>query len=248
MEIKLPEGYRLLALECAESTNAVAAEAARKGEAEGLVVVAERQTAGRGRRGRSFFSPGGTGLYMSILLRPRFSPERAVLLTAAAACAVCEAIEAELGLAPGIKWVNDILLDGKKVCGILVESSAGADGLEYAIAGIGVNVTAPCGGFPAELKDIAGALTAEPVPGLRERLASRIVSSFTRLYGAVGRGEQLEGYARRVTPPGTKITVLTPEGPRPATVLGTDENCRLLVRYDGGGEDALFSGEISIRV
>ena len=247
MEITLPEGYRLLALECAESTNAVAAEAARRGEAEGLVVVAERQTAGRGRRGRSFFSPGGTGLYMSILLRPRFSPERAVLLTAAAACAACEAIEAVFGVRASIKWVNDVLVGGKKVCGILVESAAGPKGLEYAVVGIGVNLAEPEGGFPEELRAIAGAV-AQGGAERRGELASEILARLMRLYSAVERGEGVAGYSERVTPPGTRVTVLAPDGAREATVLGTDENCRLLVRYDGGGEDALFSGEISIKL
>jgi BirA family biotin operon repressor/biotin-[acetyl-CoA-carboxylase] ligase len=246
MEITLPEGYRLLALECAESTNAVAAEAARKGEAEGLVVVAERQTAGRGRRGRSFFSPAGTGLYMSVLLRPTIAPERAVLLTAAAATAVCEALEAVCGVSASIKWVNDVLIGGKKVCGILVESSAGPDGLEYAVVGIGVNLAEPEGGYPEELRGIAGAVSCGAER--RGELASKILARLMELYAAIERGEGVEGYAGRVTPPGTRVTVLAQDGARAATVLGTDENCRLLVRYDGGGEDALFSGEISIRV
>ena len=113
MNIRLPRGMRLLELDSTASTNTVAADCARAGEAEGLVVIAEKQTAGRGRRGRTFFSPGGTGLYMSILLRPKLPSERAVLLTAAAAVAVCRALEG-LGEAPSIKWVNDVYLCGKR--------------------------------------------------------------------------------------------------------------------------------------
>ncbi|MCR5648417.1 MAG: biotin--[acetyl-CoA-carboxylase] ligase [Oscillospiraceae bacterium] len=246
MHIELPAGLRLREYECVGSTNAVALEAARAGEAEGLVVVAEKQTAGRGRRGRSFFSPAGTGLYMSVLLRPTIAPERAVLLTAAAASAVCGALEAVFGVRASIKWVNDVLVEGKKVCGILVESAAGTNGLEYAVVGIGVNLAEPEGGFPEELRGIAGAVSG----GSKKRgeLASEILARLMELYAAIDRGEGVAGYAERVTPPGTRVTVLAPDGAREATVLGTDENCRLLVRYDGGGEDALFSGEISIRI
>ena len=247
MHIELPAGLRLREYECVGSTNAVALEAAREGEAEGLVVVAEKQTAGRGRRGRSFFSPAGSGLYMSLLLRPTIAPERAVLLTAAAASAVCGAIEVVFGIRASIKWVNDVLVGGKKVCGILVESAAGPKGLEYAVVGIGVNLAEPEGGFPEELRAIAGAV-AEGGEERRGELASEILARLMRLYAAIERGEAVEGYAERVTPPGTRVTVLAPDGAREATVLGTDENCRLLVRYDGGGEDALFSGEISIRL
>lgn len=246
MYITLPAGLRLREYECVGSTNAVALEAARAGEAEGLIVVAEKQTAGRGRRGRSFFSPAGSGLYMSLLLRPTIAPERAVLLTAAAATAVCGALEAVCGVSASIKWVNDVLVDGKKVCGILVESAAGPDGLEYAVVGIGVNLAEPEGGFPEELRGIAGAVSGGAER--RGELVSEILARLMRLYAAIERGEGVEGYAERVTPPGTRVTVLAPDGAREATVLGTDINCRLLVRYDDGGEGALFSGEISIKV
>lgn len=246
MNIRLPRGMRLLELDSTASTNTVAAGCARAGEAEGLVVMAETQTAGRGRRGRAFFSPGGTGLYMSILLRPKLPPERAVLLTAAAAVAVCRALEG-LGEAPSIKWVNDVYLRGKKVCGILTESavSAGGAALDYAVVGIGLNISEPRGGFPAELGGIAGGVSVAPSEGLRERLAEAILGHFA-LFSA-DPGSCVSAYAERVTPRGTRIDVISAAGTRSAVVLGTDEKCRLLVRYDGGGEEALSSGEISIK-
>ena len=127
------------------------------------MLVAESQTAGRGRLGRSFHSPVGTGLYMSILLRPTFSAERALFITTAAAVAVCRAIEQETGLKPQIKWVNDIYLHEKKICGILTESSINFEtkGLKWAVLGIGLNLSEPEGGFPEEIRSVAGALFAE---------------------------------------------------------------------------------------
>lgn len=246
MNIALPRGMRLLELTSAKSTNTVAADAARAGEPAGLVVTAESQSAGRGRRGRSFFSPGGTGLYMSILLRPELSPERAVLLTAAAAVAVCRALEG-IGEKPSIKWVNDVYLRGKKVCGILTEASLSAGGaaLDYAVVGMGLNVTPPPGGFPAELVDVAGAVSPEPREGLREELAEAILKAFAAL--ADDPESCVSAYAERVTPPGTRVDVISSHGTRSAVVLGTDEKCRLLVRYDDGSEEALNSGEISIK-
>lgn len=149
-----------------ESTNLTARQLAAGGAPAGLVVLADRQCAGRGRLGRSFFSPAGCGLYMSIVLRPTIEASQAVLLTTAAAVAVCEAVEALTGQSPQIKWVNDVFLHGKKICGILTEAAFGAenDRLEYAVAGIGINVHTPPDGWPPELADIVGAVLP-PVRG-----------------------------------------------------------------------------------
>ena len=137
-----------------QSTNTALRALAEAGAPEGTVYIAQSQTGGRGRMGRSFFSPAGTGLYLSLLLRPTtWEPARAAQLTAAAAAAMCEAIREVTGKEPGIKWVNDLLLDGKKVCGILTEASFSMESgvLEYAVLGLGVNVYPPEGGFPKEL-------------------------------------------------------------------------------------------------
>jgi BirA family biotin operon repressor/biotin-[acetyl-CoA-carboxylase] ligase len=135
------------------------------------------QSAGRGRLGRSFYSPGDTGLYMSILLRPALQPENAVLITCAAAVAVSNAIREVCGEEVQIKWVNDLFLHQKKVCGILTEASFSAqtNGLDYAVCGIGVNVYPPENGFPEELASIAGAVCSAPEEGLRDRLAAAIL-------------------------------------------------------------------------
>lgn len=143
-----------------DSTNAEALRRAVDGAPEGTVIVAEEQTAGRGRRGRSFFSPAGTGIYLSILVRPALAAERAHLLTCSAAVAVAEAIEACAGVDASIKWVNDVYCRGKKVAGILTEGSFDLEGgvLQHAVVGIGVNVRPPHAGFPAEIAERAGAV------------------------------------------------------------------------------------------
>ena len=145
---------------CLDSTNAEALRRAVDGAPEGTVIVAEEQTAGRGRRGRSFFSPAGTGIYLSILVRPALAAERAHLLTCSAAVAVAEAIEACAGVDASIKWVNDVYCRRKKVAGILTEGSFDLEGgvLQHAVVGIGVNVRPPHAGFPAEIAERAGAV------------------------------------------------------------------------------------------
>ena len=240
----------LLFLEETTSTNTVAREAALGGAPGGTLVVAGRQTAGRGRRTHSFFSPADSGLYMSLLVRSALPAAEAIRLTTAAAVAVCRAAEAETGAACGIKWVNDIFSGGRKVCGILVESATRADGmLDWAVVGIGVNVSAPAGGFPPEIAGTAGALTAAPSPGLRARLLCAIEREFLALSADLAGGAYRAEYARRCLAVGHTVTVLAADGgEEEAFACGIDEECRLLVRYADGREAALSSGEIRIRL
>ena len=180
--------YRDLPITAAEetqSTNTALRALAEAGAPEGTVYIAQGQTGGRGRMGRSFFSPAGTGLYLSLLLRPTaWEPTRAAQLTAAAAAAMCEAIRQVTGREPGIKWVNDLLLEGKKVCGILTEASFSMESgvLEYAVLGLGVNVYRPEGGFPGELEGIAGAVLESPGEDVRSRLAGEFLNRFLAGY------------------------------------------------------------------
>ena len=148
-------------LEEIDSTNRYVKQLGAAGAPEGRVVIANRQSAGRGRLGRSFFSPGEKGIYMSVLLRPEIELERAVLITSMAAVAVARAIERVSDIPAKIKWVNDIFLNRKKVCGILTESGINAETgkLEYAVLGIGVNVGSM--EFPEELKGIATSVSNE---------------------------------------------------------------------------------------
>ena len=233
------------------STNTEVKARADQGEDEGLVILAGRQTAGRGRLGRSFFSPRGTGLYMSLLLRPGDRTDRPVSITSAAAAAVALAVEELSGETVGIKWVNDILLHGKKVCGILTEASFLPDGraLRYAVVGIGVNLCDPPGGYPAEIRDTAGSVFGPAAPpGAAATLAAGILDRFWDYYRRINTRPYLEDYRRRSVAVGRTVRVLTSHGGRRALVLGVDDDCGLAVRYDDGTEDVLSSGEISIRL
>ena len=235
---------------CVGSTNALLRERAEAGAPEGTVILAAEQTAGRGRKGRSFFSPHDTGLYLSLLLRPDLPAERAVLITTAAAVAVCEAIEAVTGIPAGIKWVNDIFAGGKKVCGILTEASFSMEsgGLSYAILGVGINVYEPEGGFPDELRDIAGALLKMRRADARCRIAAEFLDRFFEIYRKLDSAEYVEEYRKRSIALGRRVSVLSPDGVKSAEAIDVDDECRLIVRYEDGTVSALSSGEISIKL
>ncbi len=230
------------------STNTLLKERALSGAAEGCVVVACEQDGGRGRRGRSFYSPGGSGIYMSLLLRPNDLPaQQALSITTMAAVAVCESIEALTEHKASIKWVNDIFVDGKKVCGILTEAGFSASGnVDYAVLGIGLNVYTPIGGFPKELSTIAGSISNSVIPGLRNRLVSEILWRFIDCYS--GRYSYIERYKQRSLAIGRRIKVISAVECRDAVALDIDDQCRLIVRYDDGEQDVLSSGEISIKL
>ena len=165
-----------------DSTNDELKRRAEQGESEMYLLVAERQTKGKGTKGRSFFSPGGTGIYMSLLLRPAYTPQECTLLTTMAAVSCAVAIERVVGVKPQIKWVNDIYLDGKKVGGILTQAHLSKDckAVEWAIVGIGINLSEPEGGFPADLTDIATAI-GETDGLIKNRLIGEIVNEFILL-------------------------------------------------------------------
>lgn len=234
----------------ATSTNLVLREKANAGAKEGTVVVAKQQTGGRGRLGRSFYSPSDTGIYMSLLLRPQLETDAATHITTLAAVAICAAIEKVSDKKPQIKWVNDVFIGDKKVCGILTEASFDMESgkIEYAILGAGVNIYAPPDGFPDEIKNVAGNVLDSMQNDARNRLVAEILNSFMRLYDTMGSGDYIEKYRQRSLAIGRRITVLSGGKGTPATAHDIDNNCRLLVRYDDGSEAALSSGEISIKL
>lgn len=239
-------------LKCVTSTNTVLKERAVGGASHGSVLIAEEQSAGRGRRGnRSFSSPRGSGLYMSILLRPNLSAEETLFLTTLTAVAVSEAIEEVSGRAAQIKWVNDIFCGGKKVCGILTEGSFDMESgsLDFAVVGLGVNIAEPEGGFPEEIRGVAGALFDEtPISDARSVLAAKILQNFKKYYDTLGERSFLEGYRSRSCVIGRKISVIQGGKNRSAFALGIDDECRLHIRNEDGSEELLSSGEISIRI
>lgn len=244
-------GLRLRYAEELGSTNTALKELANRGERAGLALVAGRQTAGRGRMGRSFFSPEDSGVYLSLLLRPALPAAEAVRITACAAVAAAETLEELSGRRLQIKWVNDLLLDGKKVCGILTEAALDCESgqLHYAVVGIGVNVLAPAGGFPAELRDRAGAVFSErTLPELRCRVAAGILNRLWRSCGGTGIEDDFAAYRDRSLVLGREVELLSPgREPEPARVLALERDYALLVRLADGTERRLQSGEVRLR-
>lgn len=234
------------------STNTVLKTLAAEGAPAGLALIAEEQTAGRGRMGRSFYSPADSGLYLSLLLRPNVSAVEATRLTACAAVAVAETIEELSGRPAQIKWVNDIFVDGRKVCGILTEASVDCENgmLHYVIIGLGVNTHVPAGDFPEELKGIAGAaFAADLIPELRCRLAAGILDRLAEYTENPGAPHVFEAYKSRSLVLGKAINILAPgRDPVPAEVLDLEEDYALLVRLPDGSTTRLNSGEVSVRV
>lgn len=253
--------FRVRTEESLPSTNAALKEQARLGEEAGAVLIAGEQSAGVGRLGRSFFSPSGTGLYLSVLLRPALSPEEVRFLTPCAAVAAAESIEA---VCPGcdarVKWVNDIYLREKKVCGILTEASFttvasfaqenGSLSLAWAVIGFGVDLCPPAGGFPDALSDIVGTVfDAAPETDPRPVLAAELLS---RLYASLSSFSErgfVPEYRRRSLLDGRRVLVrresVLAKEEIPATALGITEDCGLSVRFDDGHAEVLSSGEVA---
>ena len=233
------------------STNQTAKEMALAGAEHGTVILADHQTAGRGRLSRQFFSPSG-GLYMSIILRPEALPFRqTAFVTAFAGVSVCEAIEEVTGKKPGIKWVNDLLLDGKKICGILTEAVTNFESgsLDWVVAGIGINIHTRTEEFPPELRMLAGSVDPEGrIPGLRNRLAAAVISCMAGQDVSLQQEQILEKYKARLIMLGRKITVVQGQDTWPATALDLSEEGHLIVRKENGETLSLSSGEIRIRL
>ena len=232
-----------------DSTNTYLKKLARVGAPEGRVIIARRQSAGRGRLGRSFYSDA-EGLYISVLIRPHMKAESMVFVTAMTAVAMARAIERTVDADAVIKWVNDIFVRGKKVCGILCESAFDADALsEYVVIGAGVNITEPFGGFPADISAVAGALLPY---GNRQELRSSLAAAFLEeLFGEYAHIDSrsfLDEYRRRSMVTGKSVSVISPSLMRHGKAIAIDDDCRLVVRFDDGTTEHVSTGEISIRV
>jgi BirA family transcriptional regulator, biotin operon repressor / biotin---[acetyl-CoA-carboxylase] ligase len=231
------------------STNTLAKERAAGGAREGTVIIAREQTKGRGRMGRTFYSPVSSGIYFSIILRPTLNLEDSLLITTAAAVAVSEAIEAVTGVTASIKWVNDIFSNGKKVCGILTEASLSFEngGLEYAVVGIGINIETK--DFPAEIQQIAGSLYINkpentPVSSI---LIANVLNNLAQRMNSLTDKHYLEEYKKRSFLIGRDILVIKGTKTLPAKAIDIDEKARLVVEYEGNIIEALNSGEVSVR-
>ena len=234
------------------STNDLLKQLALNGAPEGYALIAREQTAGKGRLGRSFYSPEGSGVYISLLLRPRLGAEDSLFITTSAAVAVCRAIETVSNgkLKPMIKWVNDIFVNQKKVCGILTEASVSFESgmLDYAILGIGINITTPEGDFPEEIKGIATSLFGQiEQDNIRNRLTAEVLRELEGLIGDPSDKAYLEEYKKRQLLIDRDVNVIKNDSKTPARALGIDDRARLLVRYADGSREALISGEVSVK-
>ncbi|WP_278319401.1 biotin--[acetyl-CoA-carboxylase] ligase [Hathewaya proteolytica] len=233
-----------------ESTNDYAKDLASNGACEGTVVIAEEQTKGRGRLNRNFFSPGNTGIYMSLILRPHIKADESLCITTAAAVAVCNAIESVMNKKVSIKWVNDIFYKNKKVCGILTESAFNCEigTLDYVVLGIGINVKAPQEGFPDELSKIACSLSENCASDIRSRLVACILENFWLYYMELTDKKYLSSYIKYCSFLGKDIDIITNNGSVPAKALEICDDFSLVALTNDGNKLKLNCGEISIKL
>lgn len=215
------------------------------------VATANLQTAGRGRLGKSFHSPKGTGAYFSILLKEGISQEKSKYLTVMAAVAVAKEIEHQTNKQVRIKWVNDIYINGKKVCGILTEGAFNAQNtaFDYAVVGIGINLKTPENGFPEEISSIADSIFGNQCTDEQKRnLVNGILNRFYQMLISDDLSF-IDTYRAYSYLDGKKINIIKGKFTESATALYIDENCNLVVKYDDTGKiDSLFSGDVSIKM
>lgn len=230
---------RILRYDKIDSTNLEARRAAANGPRQNTLIIAREQSAGRGRMDRSFYSPADTGLYMTLLFYPDRPISELSGLTCAAALASAMSIEQLSGLSPRIKWVNDLYLDGKKVCGILCESFGTKHGTTIAI-GIGINLTTST--FPETLSSIAGSLQRKINP---EQLAQLICTSLLPYLQSGDNALWLDGYRERFMLRGVRVNCMTSGGTFPATVLDITDEGALRVQADDGKMHILYAGEVA---
>ena len=234
-----------------DSTNTRLKAMARQGAPHGTVLIAGHQTGGHGRMGRSFHSPKGMGVYLSILLRPDCAPSELMHLTCAAAVAMCNAVETVCHLHPDIKWTNDLVCGKRKLGGILTELGLSTQGqLDYAIIGIGINCCQQEQDFPSDISGIAGSLAM--VTGLdidRSAVAAAMMDALYKMDSDLltRKDEMLSQYRKRCITVGQDISILRGEEIRHGHALDVDSNGALVVLFPDGTIEAVNSGEVSVR-
>ena len=246
-----PWGDGILWFDTIDSTNTRAKELARSGAAHGTVLLADTQTGGRGRMGRNFHSPAGTGIYFSLILQPRCRPGQLMHLTCAVAVAMCDAVEAATGLRPGIKWTNDLVFGKRKLGGILTELGLKADGtVDFAIVGIGLNCAQTAQDFPPEIREIATSLSAATgeYPDRAAVIAAMIRALHRMDAGLLTEKEQmLCRYRQDCVTLGKEISLLRGDQVSHGKAITVDAEGALVVEYPDGRTEAVSSGEVSIR-
>lgn len=231
------------------STNDIAKKLAHKGAKEGTVVISQEQTAGKGRRGKKFYSPADSGVYMSLILRPKYSANQSLFITVASAVAVARTVEKNSGKEAKIKWVNDVFCDDKKVSGILTESSFDAknENIDFIVLGIGINIQEPKEGFPRELENIAISMFEENIFfDIKSKIIAQVLEEFWSFYLNLEEKIFLQEYKDRSILIGRQIKIINQDKTQIATVLEIDDECRLKVKMQNDEIKVLSSGEVSI--
>ena len=245
------EQPKIFRYDTVDSTNTVCKSLAAQGAPSGTAVIARRQTAGRGRMGRSFESPEGLGLYLSVLWRPEGTPEDLLPLTPMAAVSAAGAIRRVTGAPVRIKWPNDLVLEGRKLAGILTEASLSARGVDHVVIGIGVNCNNTLEDFPPELRDVATSLFLET--GMRVQRAARaaaLIEELGKLYAALQSGDTasyLTSYRRDCLTLGREVQLLWQDVKEKVTALDVDDQFGLVVRRADGTVETIRTGEVSVR-
>lgn len=232
-----------------DSTNDMAKKLLSEGSSHGTFVVSNQQTAGKGRRGRSFYSPGDTGIYCTTILKLNLDFSDAVMVTTAASVAVCRAIEEVCGVSAGIKWVNDIYINDRKVCGILTEAITNMETgtIDTLICGIGINVSTM--EFPEEVGPVASSIfDGEPEAGVRNKLASAVYRHLMQICDGLPDRSYLEEYRRRSIVIGKRIRYTQKDSWKEATAIGVDDAGGLVVIDSLGEQSVLSTGEITVRL
>lgn len=242
-------GHTMLHKECVDSTNEEAKRGGDAGDRHGTVYSASRQSAGKGRRGRSWLSESEENLYFTILLRPNMAPEKITMLTLVMAHAVARGMKEIVGLETRIKWPNDILIGNKKVCGILSEMKLENRTAAYCVIGVGINIGQ--NSFPEELQEKATSLCMEGISVEAGRLLKGILSAFEESYEAFVAAQDLTPvlgeYNALLAGKGSVVRVLEPSGEFEGKSLGVNRLGELLVEKEDGTIQQVYAGEVSVR-
>lgn len=233
-----------------DSTNKKAKEVAQD-EQEGTVIIAEEQTAGKGRMGRSWVSPKGKGIWMSLILKPTMEPMKVPKLTLIGAAAVYKALE-NMGIKAQIKWPNDVLIDGKKICGILTEMSGELNMVNYVIMGIGINVNLDEKDIPDQLKDKATSLKISTGKEInRKELTANILNEFEKLYISFKEKDQMNEVLKICRENsillGEEVKIIRGNDVRIGKAIDINENGELLIKFEGDKVESIIAGEVSLR-
>lgn len=233
-----------------DSTNNYAKRIGEDGAPDGTLVIADEQTAGKGRSGRRWVTPSGQAIAFTLLLRPALPPSRISMVTLVMGLAVCRAIRRLYDLPVGIKWPNDVVIDGKKICGILTEMSAEIDGVHYIVIGVGINANLTS--FPEEIRDVATSVALQLGHDVsRAEIIAEVMKQFEDFYEGFEQDGDLTKligeYNSDLLNRNNKVRVLDPKGEYEGTALGIDRLGQLLVRRQDGSVAEVYAGEVSVR-